>query len=148
MNDDLSELIKYAFEDTSNQLKTIELHYLELQEMLFFEDLLSEAKKIFKRTVDNYAIVHTHNKHGQESKELSREQIAVTTEDYLLIPVIVKSPDYINLGEKSNIGTDLIKYEKEINGICYFYVEEVRRKRRSLAMKTLYKRKASTQVGA
>jgi phage-Barnase-EndoU-ColicinE5/D-RelE like nuclease3 len=145
MNDDLSELIKYAFEDTSNQLKTIELHFLELYETLFFEELLSDTTKTFKRTVDNYAIVHTHNKHGQETKEISRGQIAVTMEDYLLIPVIVKKPDVINLGEKSNIGTDLIKYEKEIDGICYFYVEEVRKKRKSLAMKTLYKRKASTK---
>lgn len=32
MNDELSELIKYAFEGTSNQLKTIELHFLELDE--------------------------------------------------------------------------------------------------------------------
>ncbi len=64
-------------------------------------------------------------------------------EDYLLIPTIVKNPDTVTLGEKSNISTDLIKYEKEINGICYFYVEEVRTKRKSLAMKMLYKRKAS-----
>jgi phage-Barnase-EndoU-ColicinE5/D-RelE like nuclease3 len=145
MNDELSELIKYAFKDTSNQLKTIELHFLELDELVFFEKLLSDIKKGFKRTVDNYAIVHTHNKHGQESKEISRGQIAVTEEDYLLIPTILQNPDNIFHGEKSNIGTDLIKYEKEINGICYFYVEEVRKKRKSLAMKTLYKRKASTK---
>jgi phage-Barnase-EndoU-ColicinE5/D-RelE like nuclease3 len=145
MNDELSELIKYAFEDTSNQLKTIELHFLELDEIIFFEKLLPETKKGFKRTVDNYAIVHTHNKHGQESKEISRGQIAITMDDYLLIPIIVKNPDTITLGEKSNIGTDLVKYEKEINGICYFYMEEVRKKRKSLAMKILYKRKASTK---
>ncbi len=145
MNDELSELIMYAFEDTSNHLKTIELHFLELDELLFFEELLKDIKKTFKRTIDNYAIVHTHNKHGQESKEISRGQIAVTVDDYLLIPIIVKSPDIITLGEKSNVGTDLIRYEKEINGICYFYIEEVRRKRKSLAMKTLYKRKASTK---
>ena len=145
MNDELSELIKYAFEDTSNQLKTIELHFLELDDIIFVEKLLSDIKKGFKRTIDNYAIVHTHNKHGHESKEISRGQIAVTMGDYLLIPTIVRSPDVVTLGEKSNIGTDLIKYEKEINGICYFYVEEVRKKRKSLAMKTLYKRKASTK---
>jgi phage-Barnase-EndoU-ColicinE5/D-RelE like nuclease3 len=145
MKNELSELIKYAFEDTSNQLKTIELHFLELDELQFFEELLLDIKKGIKRTIDNYAIVHTHNKHGQESKEKSRGQIAVTVDDYLLIPAIVKNPDTIHHGEKSNIGTDLIKYEKEINGICYFYVEEVRKKRKSLAMKTLYKRKASTK---
>jgi valyl-tRNA synthetase len=145
MNDDLADLIKYAFEDTSNQLKTIELHILEPQEMVLFESLLSDIKKVFRRTIDNYAIIHTHNQHGQESREQSRGQIAITKEDYLLIPNIVKSPDAIHLGEKSNIGTDLIQYEKEIDGICYFYVEEVRKKRKSLAMKTLYKRKASTK---
>jgi hypothetical protein len=145
MTNELYELIKYAFEDTSNQLKTIELHFLESDELLFFEELLKDIKKTFKRTIDNYAIVHTNNKHGLESKEISRGQIAVTIDDYLLIPIIVKYPDVIILGDKSNIGTNLIKYEKEINGICYFYVEEVRKKRKSLAMKTLYKRKASTK---
>ena len=55
------------------------------------------------------------------------------------------TPDRVSAGEKSNIGTELIIYEKEINGIDYFYVEEVRKKRKSLAMKTLYKRKASTK---
>lgn len=145
MNDELSELIKYAFEGTSNQLKTIELHFLELDELLFLKELLTDIKKPFKRTIDNYAIIHTQNKHGLGSKEISRGQIAVTIDDYLLIPSIVRSPDIITFGEKSSIGTDLIKYEKEINGICYFYVEEVRMKRKSLAMKTLYKRKASTK---
>jgi hypothetical protein len=145
MNDELSDLIKYAFDDTSNQLKTIELHFLESDELEFLGKVLSDIKKGFKRTIDNYAIVHTHNKHGQESKEISRGQIAITMDDYLLIPTILQNPDAIYHGEKSNIGTDLIKYEKMINGICYFYVEEVRKKRKSLAMKTLYKRKASTK---
>ncbi len=145
MNNELSELIKYAFDDTSNQLKTIELHFLEIDELVVFEKMLLHIKKGFRRTIDNYAIVHTHNKHGQESKELRRGEIAVTKDDYLLIPNILENPDVIYHGEKSNIGTDLVKYEKEINGICYFYVEEVRMKRRSLAMKTLYKRKASTK---
>ncbi len=112
---------------------------------MFLKELLIDIKKPFKRTVDNYAIIHTQNKHGLESREISRGQIAVSIDDYLLIPIIVKSPDTVTFGEKSSIGTDLIKYEKEMNGICYFYVEEVRMKRKSLAMKTLYKRKASTK---
>ncbi len=112
---------------------------------MFLKELLIDVKKPFKRTVDNYAIIHTQNKHGLESKEISRGQIAVSIDDYLLIPIIVKSPDTVTFGEKSSIGTDLIKYKKEINGICYFYVEEVRMKRKSLAMKTLCKRKASTK---
>ena len=92
-----------------------------------------------------YAIIHTHNKHGQANKEISRGQIAVKIEDYLLIPDIVSNPDNITIGEKSNIGTELVIYEKEVQEVCYFYVEEVRKKRKSLSMKTLYKRKASTK---
>ena len=145
MNTDLLELVEYAFSDASNKLKTIKLHDLGSQEMSFLENLLSGKFIGFKRTVDNYAIVHTHNKHGQSSKEISRGQIAVLVNDYLLIPEIIDNPNRISVGEKSNIGTELIIYEKEINGIDYFYVEEVRKKRKSLAMKTLYKRKASTK---
>ena len=148
MNTDLLELVKYAFSDVSNKLKTIKLHDLESQEISFLENLLSGKFAGYKRTIDNYAIVHTHNKHGQASKEISRGQIAVLVSDYLLIPKIADNPDKVSVGEKSNIGTELIIYEKQMSGIDYFYVEEVRKKRKSLAMKTLYKRKASTNVGA
>lgn len=145
MNSDLLELVEYSFADISNKLRTIKLHDLYEHEIIFLETLLSVKLAGFKRTIDNYAIVHTHNKHGQESKEISRGQIAVLLSDYLLIPEIVREPKVISVGEKSNIGTELIIYEKEINGVRYFYVEEVRKKRKSLAMKTLYKRKASTK---
>jgi hypothetical protein len=148
MESDLLDLIEYTFSDETNKLKTIRIYDLEKDEITFLEKLLSLTLSGFKHTVDNYAIVHTHNKHGQESKEISRGQIAVLRSDYLLIPEIITEPNKISIGEKSSIGTDLIIYEKEINGIIYFYVEEVRKKRKSLAMKTLYKRKASTKAGA
>ena len=146
MIESISELIEYAFNDISNQLKTFEFHYLDDEiERMMLEKLLNLNLKNFKRTIDNYAIIHTHNKHGQANKEISRGQIEVKIEDYLLIPDIVNNPDNITIGEKSNIGTELIIYEKEIEEIRYFYVEEVRKKRKSLSMKTLYKRKASTK---
>ena len=146
MINSISELIEYAFNDISNQLKTFEFQNLDDEiERMMLEKLLNLNLKNFKRTIDNYAIIHTQNKHGQENIEISRGQIAVRIEDYLLIPDVVKYADYISVGEKSNIGTELIIYEKEIEGICYFYVEEVRKKRKNLSMKTLYKRKASTK---
>lgn len=142
----ISELIEYTFNDISNQLKTVEFQHLEDDaELMILEKMLNLNLKNFKRTIDNYAIIHTQNKHGQENKEISRGQIAVRIEDYFYIPDIVKNSDRISVGEKSNIGTELIIYEKEIQEICYFYIEEVRRKRKSLSMKTLYKRKASTK---
>ena len=146
MINSISELIEYAFNDISNQLKTVEFQNFDDEiERVMLEKLLNLSLKHFKRTIDNYAIIYTQNKHGQGNKEISRGQIAVRIEDYLMIPIIVRNADYISIGEKSNIGTELIIYEKEIEGICYFYVEEVRKKRRSLSMKTLYKRKASTK---
>jgi hypothetical protein len=148
MEFDLLDLIEYSFSDETNKLKTIKLCDLEKDKITLLEKLLSLTLSEFKHTVDNYAIVHTHNKHGQESKEISRGQIAVLGSDYLLIPEIITESDKVSIGEKSSIGTDLIMYEKEIDKITYFYVAEVRKKRKSLAMKTLYKRKASTKVGA
>ena len=146
MIESISELIEYAFNDVSNQLKTFEFYYLDDEtERIKLEKLLNLNLTNFKRTIDNYAIIHTHNKHGQANKEISRGQISVKIEDYLLIPNIVSNPDNITIGEKSNIGTELIIYEKEVQEVCYFYVEEVRKKRKSLSMKTLYKRKASTK---
>ena len=145
MTPDLLELVEYSFSNDSNKLKIIKVHDLGERQINLLESLSLGILEEFKWTIDNYAIIHTHNKHGQEKKEISRGQIPVVITDYLLIPEIVKEPDKISVGEKSNIGTELIIYEKDIDGVNYFYVEEVRKKRKSLAMKTLYKRKASTK---
>ncbi len=96
----------------------------------------------YARALDNFGIKHTFNKHGDPNKEEARGQRAITATDFALIPLIVSSPDEIAyVGKSKHSRADLIQYKKTINGEVYFYIEEVRRKRRIVALETLYVRK-------
>ncbi|MGH7953793.1 MAG: class I tRNA ligase family protein, partial [Limisphaerales bacterium] len=98
--------------------------------------------KGFRRFIDNYAVAHILNEHGDAKKEMERGLIAVTFDDFLLIPQVVEFPDKVSSAGKTAIGLDGILYEKKINGwICY--VEEVRTKHDLLATKTFYKKSAA-----
>ena len=71
--------------------------------------------------------------------EAKRGQIAITEEDFELVPIIVKSQNIIHVS-KNKIGNDLILYEAIIKD-TFYYVEEVRKGRKELCMTTMYKRK-------
>ena len=54
MIESISELIEYAFNDISNQLKTFEFYYLDDEaERTRLEKLLNLNLTNFKRTIDN-----------------------------------------------------------------------------------------------
>lgn len=76
----------------------------------------------YKHSLDRSGIIHA----------LKHQNIEVS--DILLIPCIIQSPDNLKVGNKPNI----IIYEKLI-GDKYFYVEEIRKGRKKLSIKTLYK---------
>jgi putative DNA methylase len=94
----------------------------------------------YTRTMYSYGVNHAIKKHGNPKKEESRGQIAITDDDFELIPQIVANPDSIEFGEKNDLGNDLIKYAKVI-GNQLFYVEEIRNGRKEIVLQTLYKRK-------
>lgn len=79
-------------------------------------------------------------KHGKARAEAARGQIAVTPDDFKLIPQIVSAPDGIDRVGVSGIGRALIRHTKRI-GDAYYVVEEVRTGRKTLALETMYKRK-------
>lgn len=93
----------------------------------------------YHRILDNYSINHTLKNHGNNELELKRGQIGVTEKDFLLIPQIVKTENII-YGGLSNTKTDLIIYEKQI-GSVYYYLEEVRKGKKQIILKSMRKRK-------
>ncbi len=96
----------------------------------------------YKFVIDNFAIIHTFQNHGNENKEKIRNQIAVTSEYLELIPQILKYPDKISDGGINKIGRQVIIFEKLIeNNIIY--VQECRTKKKELAMQTMYIKKAT-----
>jgi leucyl-tRNA synthetase len=94
------------------------------------------------RFIDDQAVQHILNEHGDPEVEEPRGQMAVTAEDIALIPWVVTQPDHVRHAGKTRRHLDGILYEKRINGfLCC--VEEVREGAGLLAVKTLYKRKAT-----
>lgn len=99
----------------------------------------------FKHQVDADGIRHALKNHGDAKREAQRGQIAVTADDFGRIPEIVADYDSVELVGKDSNGNDLIRYRKAFNGTTY-YVEEVRRKRGELTIKTLWKTPTRAQM--
>lgn len=91
--------------------------------------------------IDNFAIKHTLLQHGNAVKEEKRGQVAVTLDYFEKIPMVIKNPDKISDGGTTKIGRRVIVYEKRVNGVI-MYVEEIRTKKKELAMLTMYMKKA------
>lgn len=103
----------------------------------------------YNHSVDVSALKHINKNHGNVMQEAQRGQIAITEDDIKRIPDIVKRPDYITLGNKTNQNKDAITYVKNAPEGTTYYVEEIRNKRRRLSGDTMYKRKgAPTQPAA
>ncbi len=85
------------------------------------------------------SINHSIKQHGNRKKEKLRGQIAITPEDFELVPQIVKSKNVIFAG-KNRLGHDCLLYQARINN-TYYYIEEIRTGRKHLALNTFYKRK-------
>jgi hypothetical protein len=97
----------------------------------------------YERIIDNYSVRHILRNHGNEVREASRGQIAVTQDDIARIPEIAEQADRVSIKGKTKQGRDVIGYEKRINGFIY-YMEEVRTGQKQLVPVTLYKKRAGT----
>ena len=91
--------------------------------------------------IDNFAVKHTLLQHGNAAKEEKHGQIPVTIDYFEKIPDVIKNPDCISDGGLSKIGRRIIVYAKRVNGVI-IYVEEIRTKKKELAMLTMYMKKA------
>ena len=97
----------------------------------------------FTRVLDNYGVRHTMKQHGDSARELKRGQLAVTLEDFGLIPLITGEPDNVYRDEKNRIGREVIVFVKVIDGIGYRYVEEIRGKHKLVAPDSMRKKKGA-----
>ena len=139
MEKEIKDLVEFAI-NSKNPINS----KLQISIIDEFEAEISEIKtgfKLigFKRIIDKFGINHTLKNHGNEAIEERRGQIAITEEDFELVPKIVKSENIIYVS-KNKIGNDIILYEAIIKDVFY-YVEEVRKGRKGLCMTTMYKRK-------
>jgi hypothetical protein len=97
----------------------------------------------YTRVLDNYGARHTMKQHSDPVRELKRGQLAVTLEDFGLIPLITGEPDYVCADGKNRIGREVIVFVKLIDGIGYRHVEEIRGKHKLVATDSMRKKKGT-----
>ena len=91
----------------------------------------------FKHVIETSGVQHSEKRHGTNSND--RQPLSI--EDYLMVPFIIKERDSVTMSpQKDNSHRNhIIKYTKKI-GDTFYYVEEIRKKNKSLAFKSLMKR--------
>lgn len=142
MNEEIKRLVEFAKNSKNGTNSKLEINVIDESEAKFLE--LKTGFKLlgYKRIIDKFSINHTLKNHGNVKIEALRGQIAITDEDFELIPKIIISKNIIHTS-KNNMGNDLILYEAIIEN-TFYYVEEVRKGRKELCMTTMYKRKPTT----
>jgi len=120
--------------------KKVEINFGEVANAALIKGQTGIDLAGYERTLDNYGVRHTIKKHGNELAEAPRGQIAVTADDFDLIPLITSEPDRVFLDGKNKVGRDVIVYTKLIDGVGYRYVEEIRNKGKRVALDSLRKK--------
>ncbi|HZL14363.1 MAG TPA: class I tRNA ligase family protein [Verrucomicrobiae bacterium] len=137
-----NELYAFSLNNPKNEKHFVTFGRVDVEEARRLEAETGLKLEGYRRFVDNYAIAHILHEHGDADAETKRGLVAITQEDFLLIPEIVQQPDRISHAGKTAVGLEGVLYEKRVNGwICY--VEEVRTKHNLLATKTFFKKSAT-----
>lgn len=91
----------------------------------------------YKHVIETSGVQHAEKRHGNSS----HDRTPLTLEDYLIIPFIIKERDTVTMSPQKDIShrNTILKYTKLI-GDTYYYVEEIRKKNKSLAFKSFLKR--------
>lgn len=139
MIEEIKALVEFAKNSKSAVNSKLQINRIDETEAKFLE--LKTGFKLlgYKRVIDKFGINHTLKQHGNIEAEKLRGQIAITSEDFELVPQITVSDNIIHVS-KNKFGNDIILYEAIIQN-TFYYVEEVRKGRKELCMTTMYKRK-------
>ena len=91
----------------------------------------------YKHVIETSGVQHAEKRHGVKSND--RQPLSI--EDYLMVPLIIKTRDSVTISPQKDVShqNTILKYTKQI-GDTYYYVEEIRKKNKCLAFKSLLKR--------
>ena len=95
----------------------------------------------YSHDIDVSGARHAIKEHGELKTEQPRGQIPISDEDFEKIPDVIYSYDDIAFTGKNKIGRETITYKKAFDDGIIMYVEEIRDKRKTLSVNTLYKHK-------
>ena len=148
MKKELINLIKDALNSDSNKKKEIIIGSVTNKEALILKKISMVDLNNCIRIIDNYMIRHTIKKHGNTYVEEKRGQVAITPNDFLLIPEIIHNADKIEHIGKNNLKQDLIRYTKK-NDYLYVVIEAIRisNKGTKMVFTTMYKKNERINQG-
>ena len=95
----------------------------------------------YQHDLDVSGTRHAIKEHGQPKTEEPRGQIAITDGDFEKIPEVIYGYDDVSFTGKNKIGRETITYKKAFDDGTIMYVEEIRNKRKTLTINTMYKYK-------
>ena len=95
----------------------------------------------YQHDLDVSGTRHAIKEHGQQKTEEPRGQIAITEGDFEKIPEVIYGYDDVSFTGKNKIGRETITYKKSFDDGTIMYVEEIRDKRKTLTINTMYKYK-------
>lgn len=148
MKKDIKELVKFAL-DQHPKHKIINIGKVPKVQIEFLNKFVSEDITGIERYMDTSGIRHALREHGSTKLEDARGQIAVTIDDFELVPQILRSPDSIEYKGKNKLKQDVFYFIKEIDHI-YFVAQAVRlskKKGNKIVFETVFKRKKPTRKG-
>ena len=96
---------------------------------------------LFDFSLAGHDIDHIRAAHGLAATEAPRGQRAVRPDDFALLPLIIEQPDAIEAAGVAKDGEQLVNYVKRIGAETYVATFAIRRRRRTIALVTLYVRK-------
>lgn len=134
------DFIHNALADHSEIHVKLKIQDLSEDELLIVSNMVGQDCSGFVRTMDKFAVRHVFKNHGNEKRERMRGQLPIVKGDFLLIEIIVAEYDMV-FTEINKLGNIILHYEKDFDEFRLIYVEEIRNKRREIALQTMYKRK-------
>lgn len=135
---DLVSLASEAVEGKEGNKRFIDYRPVTHREALDIQSNTGIDVEGYVHVLDESSVRHMFRRHGDPVVEAKRGQVAITLEDMALLPVIVSQYDSVERGKEEPGKLPTIVFKKLI-GDWYYFVEEVRSRRRKLAAKTIRK---------
>ena len=138
----LRSFVKKTADGRSSRDPFLTLGRLNSQHRQSLKSIYGDDLVNYQFTVDQSAIKHILQKHGNLRTEAARGQLAVEIDDFTILPRIVNAPDSIEDAGVTSVGRSAVKFSKRIGDIVYYAVFEVRgKKRRMVALQSMWKRR-------
>lgn len=136
----IRDIITFAKSGPANEKRGVRFASVADAQAAAIRESIGADVSGYTHMIDNFGIRHALNEHGNPEIEARRGNVAITDDDILKAPEIVKAAERIESGGKDAAGRDLVRYVKTVKDGTIYYVEEVRTKRNEFAFKTMWKK--------